>query len=248
MKVNWPHRVKYLAYYNGPVKSAIRRAGVVVTVSATSRRDIVSWLRDDSVNVVNAGIGRSEAFRPDGPVAAARTPYLMYVGNMRKHKNLDTILSAFATLDGIELRAVVPEREVGQLRARCQQLGISPRVKALSGLSDEEIAAQYRGAFATVMPSTIEGFGLPPLESICCGTPVIWWGGCDVITETVDGRGIAVNGAFDAEEWASAIQYFAASGGRVSPPPADTFDWDRVAAAVSGTIAAELGTAAKKNR
>lgn len=231
----WPGRAKFVAYYEGPVRRVVRSAGVVLTVSETSSRDIREWVRDDSVRVVNAGIGCSAAFRPDGPSAPAADPYVVFVGNIRAHKNLDVVLRALALAPGVRLRAVIPEREADAAASLAAAAGVSGRVDWLHGLDDEELAALYRGAAATAMPSTIEGFGLPALESIACGVPVLFWRGCEAVAEVVGDLGRGMDSPKDAAEWADALTDAVAAGRRVDPSPS-AHDWDRTA----GTVSDEL--------
>ncbi|WP_313477381.1 glycosyltransferase family 1 protein [Microbacterium sp.] len=235
LQTPWPGRAKFEAYYRGPVRHVIRRAGVVLTVSQTSARVIREWLRDDDVEVVDAGNGCSAAFTVEGPADASTDPYVAYVGNMRGHKNLDVVLSALASAPDVRLRAVVPQREIMAARARATELGVERRVEWMHGLDDDQLAALYRGAAATVMPSTVEGFGLPALESVACGVPVLFWRGCEAVAEVVGDRGTALGSAEDAAEWASAVTVAAESSSRVSPP-SGAHDWDRTARIISDAL------------
>lgn len=240
LQTAWPGRAKFLAYYNGPVRRVVRRAGVVLTVSETSAEAIRAWLRDDSVRVVNAGNGCSAAFTPEGPREAASDPYVLFVGNTRAHKNLDVVLRGVAVAPGVRLRTVVPEGEADEVRGLATAGGISSRVDVLTGVDDERLAELYRGAAATVMPSLLEGFGLPALESVASGTPVIHWGGCRAVAEIVAGRGWAVSDAHDAHEWAAAMTEAAASRRTVTLPNG-VYDWDRTARIVSRALARTFG-------
>ncbi len=228
-------KLKFAAYYGGPVRHTVRKAGLVLTVSETSARDIREWLADDAVRVVNAGNGCSDAFRPDGPAEPATDPYVVFVGNIRPHKNLDVVLRALALAPGVRVRAIVPQGEVAEAAGRAAALGVSDRVEWLHGVDDERLAALYRGAAAGVMPSTIEGFGLPALESIACGAPVIHWRGCEAVAEIVGDRGWALESAQDAAEWADALTAATAVLRRVEPPPG-AHDWDRTAGIVSDAL------------
>jgi len=230
-----PARWKFAAYYAGPVRAAVRRVGVVLTVSDTSADDIRAWVRDDRVKVVNAGNGCSAAFTTDGVADAADDPYLVFVGNLRRHKNLDVVLRALVLVPGVRLRAVVPSSEVAAAGARAEALGVSTRVSWVHGVDDERLAALYRGAAATVMPSIDEGFGLPALESIACGVPVIHWGGCRAVGEIVGDRGWTVGSPTDAGEWASAMDAAAAARRRVTPPRGE-YDWDTTADTISTVL------------
>lgn len=226
----------HAAYYNTFVRRAIRRDGMVITDSEASVRAIRDWLADDTVEIINAGIGCSSSFNVEGRSAEADEPYLFYVGNIRPHKNLATALRALALVEGVQLRAVMPAGEAQLALALVDELGIGGRVTLLHGLGDEELAAEYRGALATLMPSTIEGFGLPPLESIMCGTPVLWWEGCTVVGETVGARGIGIREAHDARAWADAVRQMMRAPVRVSPPAPDEYSWDRTADVVSDAL------------
>lgn len=240
LQMPWPGRAKFEAYYRGPVRHAVRKAGVVLTVSQTSERAIREWLGDDAVEIVDAGNGCSDAFQAEGATDASADPYVVFVGNMRGHKNLDVVLRGLALTSDVRLRAVVPEREIAEAAAQAAVLGIEKRVEWLHGIDDERLAAIYRGAAATVMPSTIEGFGLPALESVACGVPVIFWRGCEAVAEVVGDRGSSLESWRDAEEWADAMTAAAASPRRVSPP-ASAHDWNRTARVVSDVLERGLG-------
>lgn len=228
-------RWKFAAYYSGPVRDVVRRTGVVLTVSETSARALRSWVNDDDVEIVNAGNGCSDAFHPRAGALQQSDPYVLFVGNGRAHKNLDVVLDALASARDVRLVAVAPEREIADLETRATHRLIDARVRWVSGLDDESLADLYRGASATVMPSTLEGFGLPALESIRCGTPVLHWAGCESVAEIVGDRGHAVSSPDDAQEWAHALAEAVAAPRRVVPP--EGYDWNRTAAIISQTIA-----------
>lgn len=243
LQTDWPGRAKYLAYYNGVVRPVVRRNKVVLTVSETSKQAIQEWLNDDSVEVVNAGIGCSDAFTPDGPRAEAAEPYVLYVGNLRAHKNLPTVLRALAMISDVGLRAVVPSTETARLREAAELAGLpADRLRVSAGPTDAELAALYRGASATVMPSLLEGFGLPALESIMCGTPVIHWAGCAAVAETVGSRGVSVGGVRDEAGWAEAMSRLASEPARVIPPAVTEYRWDRIASDIEAVIRSELAS------
>ncbi|MFT4050878.1 MAG: glycosyltransferase family 1 protein [Microbacterium sp.] len=235
LRLPWPGRAKFVAYYSGPVRRAVHKAGIVLTVSETSANDIRTWLGDDTVRVVNAGSGCSVSFVPDGPAAASADPYVLYVGNIRRHKNLDVLLRALALVPEGRLYAVLPRSEVSAAAARAMSLGVAERVDWLHGVADDRLAELYRGASATMMPSVDEGFGVPALESIACGVPVIFWRGCAAVGEIVGDRGWAMETPQDAEEWAAAMTLALSSCRRVAPPRG-RFDWTRTANIVSDVL------------
>ncbi|HIY65697.1 MAG TPA: glycosyltransferase family 4 protein [Candidatus Agrococcus pullicola] len=235
-QTSWPQRAKYRAFYDLVIKPVVKRAGVVITVSETSRRAISEWLRDDSVEIVNAGIGVSPAFHADVIAASAPESYVMYVGNMRPHKNLSVVLDALMHVPGLRLRALLPPREHHEAHNAFRARGIDDRVDLLTDLTDDELAAQYRGAAATVMPSLIEGFGLPALESLAVGTPIIYWVGCAAVAETVGHNGTAVTGAKSTTEWADALNSALVHPRKVSGLD-KAYSWDVTADVVNSTLA-----------
>lgn len=241
LRLPWPGRAKFAAYYAGPVRHAVRKAGLVLTVSETSARDIADWVRDNEVRVVNAGNGCSAAFQQRGPAEAADDSYVLFVGNTRLHKNLDVVLRALPLAPAVRLVAVVPEAETAAVRSRAAALGVAARVTVKHGMEDARLAEVYRGAAATVMPSTLEGFGLPALESIACGVPVIFWKGCEAVVEVVGDRGWGLETSGDAGEWAAALVAAAGERRRVDPPAPGAYDWDRTAGIVSDVLEQGLG-------
>lgn len=236
LQISWPARAKYVAFYQAIAKPVIKRTGVAITVSETSRREIEAWIGDPRVDVINAGLGVSEAFTTDVQPVAPERPYLLYVGNMRTHKNLRTALAALVHVPEVELRLLVPTNDHGAVREVCDAHGVLSRVSFLSPMDDRELAELYRNASATLMPSTLEGFGLPALESIMTGTPVIYWAGCAAVAETVEDRGWPVEDAFDVGAWGAAMSAAVLEERRVQPVHG-VYDWAATALTVDGVLA-----------
>lgn len=227
-------RAVYLAHYSTVLRPIIRRNRLVLTVSETSKRAIEEWVDDDRVTVVNAGNGLSEAFHPgESPATEDSAPYFLYVGNLRAHKNVDVVFRALARVPDAKLIVIMNDRESAERRAA--ELGVADRVEVRSGLTDLELADLYRGAVATVFPSLVEGFGLPAVESIACGTPVIFWEGCESIAEICSGQGLPVGDAHDDLAWAEALRTALADRPHATAPAA-SYSWDRTAAIVSNVL------------
>lgn len=235
LQTPWRQRAKYVAYYNAIARPVIRRSGVVLTVSETSRQAITDWLRDPSVEIVNAGIGASTAFHVDVVPAEANAPYVMYVGNLREHKNLRTVIRALKHAPDISLRALIPASEHTAALEYAREHRVADQLMLLAGISDDELARQYRGAVATVMPSVVEGFGLPPLESVMTGTPVIFWSGCAAVAETVEDRGWTVNDAHESREWAERMIEAEHRREQVTPPTR-RYDWSHTAKIIDSVL------------
>ena len=234
LEVSGPKRVAYQAYYAGVLRPAVRRARMVLTVSETSKELITEWVNDDRVEVINAGNAVSDAFQPDGPSHRAPRPYVLYVGNLREHKNVDVLLRALTTSE-LDAVLVLPAREAVEARSKIDAMNLHDRVQVISGVDDPALAEYYRGAAVTAMPSTIEGFGLPALESLSSGTPVVYWSGCASVAEIVGQDGVAVGSAHDGAEWSRALE----AAGRLTLDRSNTTDrprWDDVAARVASAL------------
>lgn len=160
-------------YYQFLVKPAAIRAVCVLTGSEYSRTQILKWSGLPETRVVNISYGVEALFHPDGPRYEPGYPYILYVGNFRAHKNLDRLLAAFAQIDYPELRLILTGNKTPELAERLRTLKLEQRVQFAGTVSDEVLSRLYRGAALLIFPSLLEGFGLPALEAMACGTPVI---------------------------------------------------------------------------
>jgi len=144
-------------------RHAAQACDVVVVNSRFTGDDVVETLGIDRDRVHVAYPGVDPAFTPEG--ARAEGEYLLAVGTLEPRKNLGHAIEAAQQL-GIELR-VVGARGWGGVEAR------GSGVTWLGYPSDGELPALYRGAAAFVYPSRFEGFGIPVLEAMACGTPCV---------------------------------------------------------------------------
>jgi glycosyltransferase involved in cell wall biosynthesis len=225
-------------YYNQVVKRAIKRAGVVMTVSATSARAIADWVASPGVDVVVVGCGRSQAFALEGPSASFEKPTFLYVGNLKPHKNVDVLFAALALRPDYSL--VVVTSDVDQAEAAVAAVGLIGQVTIRTGVSDDELAALYRGAAGALQPSVLEGFGLPVLEAMACGTRVASWAGCESVQEIRSDTGVTVQSTTNADEWARAMDTLveqSAEGPLVMPAAwNELYSWDGVGERVSAVL------------
>jgi glycosyltransferase involved in cell wall biosynthesis len=107
-------------------------------------------------------------------VRKIRFKYILYVGNFKPHKNVNRLLDAFAQLDYPDLRLLLlTGNPAPPVLAYLRALGIEERVHFTGYVDDHRLAELYRGALLLVQPSLMEGFGLPPIEAMACGTPVV---------------------------------------------------------------------------
>ncbi len=161
-------------YYRTIVRSGCRRAARVLTVSEFSRGQIGEWTGLPDERIVKVYNGVSTVFQPHGPVYERDFRYFLYVGLRGAHKNLPRMIQAFARARiSSDIRLVLTGAPDAGLRALAAAEGCDSRLEFLGSVSDEDLARAYRGAIALLMPSPYEGFGLPALEAIACGTPTM---------------------------------------------------------------------------
>ncbi|MDR7472089.1 MAG: glycosyltransferase family 1 protein [Armatimonadota bacterium] len=162
------------AYYRIFVRRAALRAACVLTVSEFSRQEIVAWTGVDATRVVLAPPAASAAFAPEGGRREPGYPYLLYVGNRKPHKNLRRCFQAIAQASlPRTMRLVMSGAADAATVAQARLAGIAERLVFTGWVDDPTLAAWYRGATALVIPSLYEGFGLPALEAMASGTPVV---------------------------------------------------------------------------
>ena len=170
---------------------AVRAADLVLTTSDASKRDLMAHYRLPSIRIGLIGAAPDPAFRPtlDGPESRAvlarygleaDRPYLLYVGGLSPHKNLPRLIEGFArSAPSNAALAIVGDfgdvfhTHVPELRASAARWGVSDRVIFTGFVPDDDLVSLYGRAVALVQPSLLEGFGLPPVEALACGTPVL---------------------------------------------------------------------------
>ncbi|MBI2222066.1 MAG: glycosyltransferase family 4 protein [Acidobacteria bacterium] len=183
-----PHRKLAHAYARMFLWTATHQAERIITVSETSKRDILQYFRipPDKIEVIYNGIDDRFWTRPtDDEMERVRERYqltgqfLLYAGNIKPHKNLERLIEAFHQLrregfDDLKLLIIGDEiSKYATLRRTVHRYKLHQHVRFFGFVPDHTLAALYRLAAVFVFPSLYEGFGLPPLEAMASGTPVV---------------------------------------------------------------------------
>jgi glycosyltransferase involved in cell wall biosynthesis len=177
-----------LYYARAMMSIAARRSRRVLTVSQASKDDILHYLRvpADKVEVIHNAIDTRLAGEPT-PDEVERVrerflltaPFVLYTGNIKPHKNVDRLIEAFSILrqrGSQDVKLLIIGDEVSKypnLRRLVHRFQLHQHVRFLGFVPDATLAVLYRQAAAFVFPSLYEGFGLPPLEAMAAGAPVI---------------------------------------------------------------------------
>jgi glycosyltransferase involved in cell wall biosynthesis len=182
-----PGRVAY-AYARASISLAARRATRVLTVSETSKRDILRFVNApaDKIDVIPNAYDERFGIEPgEDEVVRVRERYqlhdefVLYAGNVKPHKNLERLIQSFDLvrkrgLDHLKLVLIGDEiSKYAALRRAVHRHRLHKYVRFLGYLPEETLAVMYRLAGVFVFPSLYEGFGLPPLEAMASGTPVV---------------------------------------------------------------------------
>ena len=182
-----PNKAAY-AYARASMWTAVKRSNRILTVSEASKRDILHFFNVAPEKIVVAYNAIDDHFwltPPEDEVARVTERYqldhqfVLYVGNIKPHKNLVRLIEAFAALrrgGHDELKLLIIGDEISKLpalRRAVHRHKLHKHVRFLGYVSDGTLRILYRLASVFVFPSLYEGFGLPPLEAMASGTPVV---------------------------------------------------------------------------
>ncbi len=204
--------------YYRQVKRAVESADAVIAVSESTKDDIVELLGEPERKIAVVYEAAANRFRPVPPadyVEALRARfdvqpgYFLFVSTIEPRKNLLTLLRAYALLHSGR-RASLPPLVVAGAKGWLKEPALDEMVplphgsvRFVGAVTDEELLWLYNGALALTYPSLYEGFGLPPLEAMACGTPVIC-SNTSSLPEVVGEAGLLV-APLDEDGWARAM-------------------------------------------
>lgn len=229
-------------YHNNLVRIMSRKSSALITISDYSRQQIIRYLDlpADKISVVYDGLPHHFLDAEDGKAnTGTGYDYLLYAGGLGMRKNLRRMVDAFAlarAVTGSSARLFITGElaEVGlALKDYVARSGYDGFVTFTGYVPDQELPSLYRGALASIYPSLNEGFGLPVIESMACGTPVITSRG-SAMEEVAGGRAVLAD-PLDINDMAAAIgalltdRELAVSIGRRGPERARQFSWEKAA-------------------
>ena len=223
------------------VPRSILRADVVIAVSENTARDIVELFGIDRGRIHVIPHGVSPKLRPMGAeeLADARARlglperFILFVGTVEPRKNLETLLDAWATMRDRPDLVVVGSWGWRYEAIRDKMARLGPRLHHMESVDPDELPAIYNLARALAHPAWYEGFGLPPLEAMACGTPVVV-SDTSSLPEVVQDAGLIVP-AGEPDEWRKALErvvgdtQLAADLRHKGILRAAQFSWDRAA-------------------
>lgn len=212
------HPADRVAWYERDFERGLRQTRVFLAASEFTKSEMVTRLGVPAERIIVSYQAARSAFTPasDEECAAARAHlelparFFLYVGTLEPRKNVDGLLDAFASLPEA-VRSANPLLIAGAwgwkadaIRAKLDDRHIASRVRLLGYMHDRELAALYSMCTAFVWPTRYEGFGLPPLEAMACGAPVIV---SDVasLPEVVGGGGVLLP-LGDTAAWTEAMR------------------------------------------
>ncbi len=165
---------------------SVRFANLIIADSEATRQDLVTKLHiaEKKISVVHLGVEERFAPQDQQVIAACRAKYklpnrfILYVGTLEPRKGIDTLIEAFAQLAAryTDTHLVLAGKEGWYwqpILERIRTHSLENRVHVTGYVADEDLPALYSAATIFAFPSRYEGFGLPPLESMACGTPVV---------------------------------------------------------------------------
>ncbi|MCM2315981.1 MAG: glycosyltransferase family 4 protein [Thermoanaerobaculia bacterium] len=169
------HRLRTILSFNTFIRASLEKAAKIAAVSRLAADEVIRGfgIAPSKIEIVPNGV--SEFFTPGGPRASAE-PFVLYTGTLEPRKGLGELLAAWSALPGKKPQLVLagdPGWGTSPLLRRHRGAIAAGAIDVLGFVTREKLRELYRSCAVFVYPSHFEGFGLPPLEAMACGAPVV---------------------------------------------------------------------------
>ena len=235
LPLRYPRLGVLLPYYLTYVPAVLHHAEKVICNSNATAKEITSFFKvpQSKIITIKLGFDKSKFY----PKNLKREKFFLVLGRHNPHKNLKRVLKAFSSLNNksFKIKFVGPfdRRYTPQLRSLTKRLGVSHLCEWIDWVSDSERLEMLNTCNSLILASLWEGFGLPALEALACGTSVIC-SSVGAIPEVVGGMGLYVD-PFNVNDIASAMDkcindsYNQKQAKELGPKYASGFSWEQTA-------------------
>lgn len=244
------HRLTERVYLEWAIRRHVRCATRLLTISESAKNDLVRLYRADPDRISVAYPAVDARYRPASESEVARVrrtydlgpEYILHVGTIKPRKNLPRLVQAFARADlPATTRLVLTGMTTygaGPVEHAIAEAGLGDRVRRLAYVPDADLPALYSGAAGVAIVSLYEGFGMPALEALACGAPVVVsrWGS---LPEIVGGGGVLVD-PLEVDSIAGGLEHIVAEppDRATGPRRASEFTWAQAAAVTRASLEA----------
>jgi glycosyltransferase involved in cell wall biosynthesis len=216
IQILFPKEIKKSVYVSQKImlSKSIKSADKIISISHHTKQDIIKHFKipEDKIKVIHLAANENYELLKEDEINTIKQrynlnyPFILYVGTLEPRKNIPTLLKALYKLkkQGINHKLVITGKKGWKYKnifETIEKLNLQKDVIFTGYVPDEDLPALYNAADLFVYPSIYEGFGLPPLEAMQCGTPVIT-SNTSSLPEVVGDAGIMVN-PYDVDELAN---------------------------------------------
>ncbi|MBU0676660.1 MAG: glycosyltransferase family 4 protein [Verrucomicrobia bacterium] len=223
---------KNLRYLTAQIRKTAAKADAIITVSQFTANEVRELLDVDigRITAIHSGLSANMTPPSADHIQFVRhkygldSPYLLTVGTLEPRKNIPFLIDVFERLEGFDGELVIAGMygwKYDPIVARMQNAAKARKIRHLDFVDDDDLPSLYAGAELFVFPSTYEGFGFPPLESMACGTPAVA-GKASSLPEILESAAVLID-EFDADSWAVRIKNLLESPSEITTLKAEGF-------------------------
>ncbi|QCU73139.1 glycosyltransferase family 4 protein [Pseudoalteromonas distincta] len=166
--------LKNKIYYKLLVKLVCKKSPLVFTVSEFTKQEIVTWAGISADKIVVVYNGVDDKYHTDVAPYIMGEPYVFYIGDKKPHKNIRRLIESFSLSKSSNTHTLLLSGvENPEIKNWASEFGVQDKVKFSGFIPEERLPSYYKGAALLALPSLYEGFGLPIIEAMAVGTPVL---------------------------------------------------------------------------